>query len=285
MKVFVSWSGKVSHEVALTFKEWLPLVIQSIDPYVSSEDIQKGARWSSEVEKALSESRFGIICLTEDNLLAPWIHFEAGALSKAIENSQINVCPFLFNIRQSSVEGPLQQFQCVRHERNEIFKLVSAINASAKGEHERVKLQILEQSFDAFWPKLEAKLKDVAAEGASGVPVPKRKSQDVLEEILEIVRSQNRLVASRQDWQNMVEWLEKKLDAAELSRAQQPLVYQMLNTSAPRVVPVAGMNAYANIFYDRSSLLSTDNPVIPPELETSKPRAPDSDANEKQAGE
>ena len=113
MKVFVSWSGAVSHEVALAFKEWLPLVIQSIDPYVSSEDIQKGARWSVDVEKALAESRFGIICLTEDNLTAPWINFEAGALSKAIENAQVNVCPFLFNIRQSSVEGPLSQFQSV----------------------------------------------------------------------------------------------------------------------------------------------------------------------------
>ena len=49
MKVFLSWSGELSHKVALAFREWLPNVIQSIEPYVSSEDIDKGARWSAEM--------------------------------------------------------------------------------------------------------------------------------------------------------------------------------------------------------------------------------------------
>lgn len=51
MKVFISWSGNKSHKVAMIFREWLPSVIQSLEPYVSSEDIDKGARWSSDIAK------------------------------------------------------------------------------------------------------------------------------------------------------------------------------------------------------------------------------------------
>lgn len=81
MLVFLSWSGSRSKAVAETFSKWIVQVIQAVEPWISS-DIEKGARWNSEVAARLEQSRVGIICLTKENLDAKWILFESGALSK-----------------------------------------------------------------------------------------------------------------------------------------------------------------------------------------------------------
>ncbi|MBQ0721375.1 MAG: hypothetical protein KBT88_09355 [Gammaproteobacteria bacterium] len=104
----------------------MPSVIQSITPYVSSEDIDKGARWSSDIASELDESAFGILCVTPDNIDAPWLNFEAGALGKSVDKS--HVCPFLFRIKRSDVTGPILQYQSTTHEKDDVFKLLKAIN-------------------------------------------------------------------------------------------------------------------------------------------------------------
>ena len=109
MKVFLSWSGDLSHKVAVVLRDWLPSVIQSIEPYVSSEDIDKGARWSTDIAKELEASAFGVLCVTQENLESPWLNFEAGALSKTVDKSR--VCPFLYGVKRSEIKGPLLQFQ------------------------------------------------------------------------------------------------------------------------------------------------------------------------------
>ena len=68
MKVFISWSGDTSFKVAEVLKEWLPCIIQDVEPYFSSADIDKGARWSSDIAKELEAADFGILCVTKDNI-------------------------------------------------------------------------------------------------------------------------------------------------------------------------------------------------------------------------
>src|SRR5258705_12105319 len=96
MKIFISWSGSRSHKLANQLRAWLPHVIQNIEPFMSSGDIATGARWRTNVSSELEKCNFGIICLTPENLRAPWIHFEAGALSKAVGNS--HVAPMLLDL-------------------------------------------------------------------------------------------------------------------------------------------------------------------------------------------
>ena len=81
MKVFISWSGPQSYGVALVLREWLPTVLQYLEPWVSSEDIDKGARWTDALGTELDASKFGIICLVPGNVDEPWLNFEAGAIS------------------------------------------------------------------------------------------------------------------------------------------------------------------------------------------------------------
>ena len=159
MKVFVSWSGKTSFEVASALHDWLPYVIQTVKPFVSTGDIEKGKRWSEELAVELNEVAYGIICITQDNYKEPWINFEAGAISKAIEQSYVS--PFLFNIEPDRVQGPLQQFQFTVYDKEDIFKLLRSINSRLEAE-EQLPFEILRREFDTWWPELKTKLDNVA---------------------------------------------------------------------------------------------------------------------------
>lgn len=109
MKVFISWSGKYSQELGEAFRNWLPSVLQSVRPYFTPNDIEKGARWGTDIASELQESKIGLFCLTRDNLQSPWIMFEAGAISKVV--GEASVCPILFELDPTDISGPLNQFQ------------------------------------------------------------------------------------------------------------------------------------------------------------------------------
>jgi hypothetical protein len=62
MNVFISWSGEVSRQLAEAVRDWLPNVLQSAKPYFTPADIEKGARWETDIAKALEEIDFLHYC-------------------------------------------------------------------------------------------------------------------------------------------------------------------------------------------------------------------------------
>lgn len=196
MKVFISWSGNTSLKIAQTFREWLPSVIQSIEPYVSSEDIDKGARWSTDIAKELEDSTFGILCVTRDNIEAPWLSFEAGALSKTMEKSFVT--PFLFDIKRSEVQGPILQFQSTVFEKDDIKKMVKTLNKAC--DESGISDTRLDKSFDVWYPTLEDSLNKLKEESFhKGIEEGKgseeiTRSSEILEEILELSRDNQKLL-------------------------------------------------------------------------------------------
>jgi hypothetical protein len=185
MTVFISWSGISSKEIAEILKDWLPNVIQKIEPWLSTENIDKGSIWNTHILKELNKCFFGIICLTKENINAPWLLFEAGALSKSIDISR--VCPFLFRIKPTDITGPLAQFQSTIIEKGDKLKLIKSIN-NAMG-NDGLEENKLEKAFNIWWPEFENRIAKITPEDSLGEN-KKRTDRDILEEILTISREQ-----------------------------------------------------------------------------------------------
>lgn len=183
-KVFVSWSGETSQKLGGAFVEWLPSVIQSVKPYFTPDDIEKGAKWGSEISKNLAEANIGIICLTRQNLERPWILFEAGALSKNFEKSK--VCTILFGLAPADAKPPLSDFQHTLFSKIDFSKLLKTINRCS-GEN-ALPDHILDNVFDKWWPDLERQVDQILKDEKSG-STEVRSERDLLHEILDINRS------------------------------------------------------------------------------------------------
>jgi hypothetical protein len=172
--------------VAQALRQWLPDVIQSIEPWMSLEDIDAGARWGSDIAAELSATRFGIICLTGENQTAPWILFEAGALAKTIESTF--VVPYLIGLDPSDIyRGPLIQFQAKRANLVETRELIRTINRRLE---KPLPDSQIERTFQMWWPKLNEILNNLPP--LENSKQEKRSSEDMMEEILELVRHMRR---------------------------------------------------------------------------------------------
>jgi len=188
MRVFLSWSSPKSQKVALALKSWLPEVIQELQPWVSSEDIDKGQRWAMEVGSRLNECSHGILCVTAENIGNPWLNFEAGAITKSLQESRVS--PLLLDLPASAVKGPIAQFQATNSsDRNDMFKLLSSLNDACS---KPLELDRLDRSFERNWANLEDELSVIRNSVPADTGIARRSADDMLGEVLERVRELQR---------------------------------------------------------------------------------------------
>ena len=159
MKVFLSWSGELSQKVASALHKWIPYVLQPVKPFLSSGgDISKGERWADVLVEELRDAQYGIICVTPYNLYKPWMNFEAGVLSKFID--QTAVAPFLYGVDQSVLlTTPLSQFQSTVYSAEDVFSLMFSINK--KLGPLQVDHDVFRRTFDVWWEDLRKALDDI----------------------------------------------------------------------------------------------------------------------------
>ncbi|OIN59844.1 toll/interleukin-1 receptor domain-containing protein [Arsenicibacter rosenii] len=170
MKVFISWSGTRSKQVATLFNDWIPMVLQSVECWISTTDIERGSMWSKEIFAHLNEASIGIVCLTEENKNNPWILFETGALSKGLPENR--VCPFLIDLTVSNVGSPLSLFNLVIRDKESVRQLMRTINNALLDKS--LEENRFNRTFEKYWPEFDSSLDEI---------IEQTKSEDIQSEI------------------------------------------------------------------------------------------------------
>ncbi len=182
MKVFISHAGGGrSATVAAALHDWLPNVIQALEPWMSATDIAPGRPWFDELRHGLEDAHFGILCVTKANALAPWLLFEAGILVQAFQESFL--VPLLIDVEPADLPAPLQQFQGVPATRPGFETLVGQLNAQRVPS---LAPDVLATAFRRSWDVMQQALAELPEESAAAAAVyPGRIYVSVGEPLLE----------------------------------------------------------------------------------------------------
>jgi hypothetical protein len=121
---------------------------------MSAQDVHAGKRWRREIAQNLEAIKIGVLAVTPENLDARWLNYEAGALSRSVEDDT-RVIPYCLGIDVSNLGDPLSDFNAVAADRDGTLKLVRSINAAMARP---IKDAVLDAVFASQWPDLDREL-------------------------------------------------------------------------------------------------------------------------------
>jgi len=197
MKIFISWSGNRSKAVAEFLHGWIRRVLQACRPWISTDGIERGAVWYNEIRDQLSESAHGIVVLTQDNKVAPWIMFESGSLARGLTNSR--VLTFLVDLQPKDIEGPLAQFNHTSPDKEGVRKLVETLNNHLGSN--RLMDSDLANVFETYWPQFETMFSEILGRTNSRKAPVGRGNDEILAEILENTRQLRNLAQEQRTYE------------------------------------------------------------------------------------
>jgi hypothetical protein len=150
--------------LATALREWLPSVLQVVDPWFSAADVSTGTPWSDELRKAFLEAHIGIVCATPECLQSPWLAFEAGVLFRLQAGAHFHgpVCVYPLDVQSYEIHGPLSQFQWTQSDKEGTYRLLATLNTVGANAH-LLPDDVLRRALDAHWPVLEGTLNDIRA--------------------------------------------------------------------------------------------------------------------------
>lgn len=146
--VFISWSQPVSGAIAKCLKPFLEDVLAPAAVF-ASQAMEGGTRWGLEIPQWLEACNAGLVLVTRENAHAPWLHFEAGALSKQFEGSR--VVPLLCGASIGDIQGtPLSLFQAKPFDHDNLVSVCVAFGLTFT-----ISEEVVRRRFERNWPELE----------------------------------------------------------------------------------------------------------------------------------
>ncbi|WP_158171369.1 toll/interleukin-1 receptor domain-containing protein [Rhodococcus sp. JT-3] len=230
LKIFISWSGKLSEEVAKVWHSLLTEMFNNVSPFMSEKDIEAGTRGLPTIANELHGSKFGIVVVTQENLHSQWLNYETGALSKDINDPDLRVAPTLVDFKsKADATGPISQFQATLLDHDGVKTILEQV-----GQVVDVDPATVDKRFERAWLAEFEELFEVAKSPyASSGNKARRHAPDKLDEVLTTVREIQRQGA------NAIE------DAKRLERAAviKNAVLQLVNAKDFPAKRILGLNS------------------------------------------
>lgn len=187
MKVFISWS-KNSRDVGKAVSDAVTEIFAPVVNTFISQEIRAGSRALEEIDEALDDTDFGIICLTRANQAEQWINYEAGALSRQVGDKRQRMGVFLVDFDSvDDVNSPLNIFQCKYSTLEGFSDLMKSLNELKPN----VKDDTLTRRIGLVWPDVEAAVSAVkeATPATPLPPQPAKTTDDRLDELTALVKA------------------------------------------------------------------------------------------------
>jgi len=206
MKIFVSWSGEPSKSIAKVLDKRLREILPGAGTFMSFEHIEMGVRWAERIKRQLSRRNHGIVCLTPQNLNAPWIIYEAGALTK---NAASRLWCILFaGLSKADVPKPLGDFQLAQFNKTDMRRVVHSIN-NAIGARKLTRPD-LDKNFEQQWRGLANTVKSAQMRASKKLLFEERYPIPPRQDLFKVVGAPN-LGTSPLQYDNLVADCEKHL--------------------------------------------------------------------------
>ena len=164
-KAFISWSGNKARTCADFLSDLLNKIFEENEMVFCSRQITDGKMWIQEIDKALKESKIGIILVTREDISRPWLNFEAGVLYASGCDSL--VIPIFIDIDNKNriAEHPLRLFQSrIEFSLEGILHLCGILYKQMQWKHILGADEIISQEFKRFAKEKESDFQNDALE-------------------------------------------------------------------------------------------------------------------------